>query len=101
MGALALTYKEQYKSPFLPVMPGHVLAEYNNLDSAAAVIMKGKTAAVFVEPVQVRLLWVCTCRNAACCHAHVCCNRAPGYTAAAQPQLSAAAGPVPLSVGQS
>jgi acetylornithine/succinyldiaminopimelate/putrescine aminotransferase len=54
MGALALTYKEQYKSPFLPVMPGHVLAEYNNLDSAAAVIKKGKTAAVFVEPVQVR-----------------------------------------------
>ncbi|KAF6254644.1 acetylornithine aminotransferase [Scenedesmus sp. NREL 46B-D3] len=52
MGALALTYKEQYKSPFLPVMPGHVLAEYNNLDSAAAVIKKGKTAAVFVEPVQ-------------------------------------------------
>jgi acetylornithine aminotransferase len=22
MGALALTYKEQYKTPFLPVMPG-------------------------------------------------------------------------------
>jgi hypothetical protein len=37
MGALALTYKEQYKTPFLPVMPGHVLAEYNNLDSAAQV----------------------------------------------------------------
>ncbi len=53
-GALALTYKEQYKSPFLPVMPGHVLAEYNNLESAAAVIKKGRTAAVFVEPVQVR-----------------------------------------------
>eukprot|EP00882_Tetradesmus_deserticola_P023584 GHRQ01025679.1.p2 GENE.GHRQ01025679.1~~GHRQ01025679.1.p2 ORF type:complete len:261 (+),score=148.45 GHRQ01025679.1:226-1008(+) len=52
MGALALTYKEQYKSPFLPVMPGHVLATYNDLDSAAAVIKKGKTAAVFVEPVQ-------------------------------------------------
>jgi acetylornithine aminotransferase len=52
-GALALTYKEQYKSPFLPVMPGHVLAEYNNLESAAAAIKKGKTAAVFVEPVQV------------------------------------------------
>ncbi|KAI8463298.1 MAG: acetylornithine aminotransferase [Monoraphidium minutum] len=52
MGALALTYKEQYKSPFLPVMPGHVLAEYNDLDSAASVIKKGKTAAVFVEPVQ-------------------------------------------------
>lgn len=52
MGALALTYKEQYKSPFLPVMPGHQLATYNDLDSAAAVIKKGKTAAVFVEPVQ-------------------------------------------------
>jgi adenosylmethionine-8-amino-7-oxononanoate aminotransferase len=53
MGALALTYKEQYKSPFLPVMPGHRLATYNDLDSATAVIQKGKTAAVFVEPVQV------------------------------------------------
>ncbi|GIL77713.1 hypothetical protein Vretimale_6691 [Volvox reticuliferus] len=52
MGALALTYKEQYKTPFYPMMPGHRLAEYNNLDSAAAVIEKGKTAAVFVEPVQ-------------------------------------------------
>lgn len=52
MGALALTYKEQYKTPFMPVMPGHVLAEYNNLNSAAKVIKKGKTAAVFVEPVQ-------------------------------------------------
>jgi acetylornithine aminotransferase len=52
MGALALTYKEQYKTPFLPVMPGHVLAEYNNLESAAAAIKKGRTAAVFVEPVQ-------------------------------------------------
>jgi hypothetical protein len=51
-----LTYKEQYKSPFLPVMPGHVLAEYNNLESAAAAIKKGSTAAVFVEPVQV-LFW--------------------------------------------
>ena len=53
-GALALTYKEQYKSPFLPVMPGHALAEYNNLESAAKVIQKGRTCAVFVEPVQVR-----------------------------------------------
>jgi hypothetical protein len=37
MGALALTYKEQYKTPFLPIMPGAVLAEYNNLESAAQV----------------------------------------------------------------
>lgn len=52
MGALALTYKEQYKTPFFPMMPGHQLAEYNNLESARKVIQKGKTAAVFVEPVQ-------------------------------------------------
>jgi hypothetical protein len=26
-----------HKTPFLPVMPGHVLAECNNLDSAAQV----------------------------------------------------------------
>ncbi|PNH09779.1 Acetylornithine aminotransferase, chloroplastic/mitochondrial [Tetrabaena socialis] len=52
MGALALTYKEQYKTPFFPMMPGHRLAEYNDLESARSVIEKGKTAAVFVEPVQ-------------------------------------------------
>jgi len=52
MGALALTYKEQYKTPFLPVMPGTALATYNDLASAAAVIKKGVTCAVFVEPVQ-------------------------------------------------
>ncbi len=47
-----LPAQTQYKTPFLPVMPGHVLAEYNNLDSARKAIQKGKTAAVFVEPVQ-------------------------------------------------
>lgn len=52
MGALALTYKEQYKTPFYPMMPGHQLAVYNDLDSAKKVIKKGKTAAVFVEPMQ-------------------------------------------------
>eukprot|EP00955_Chlamydomonas_euryale_P021275 225101-Chlamydomonas_euryale.AAC.5 len=52
MGALALTYKDQYKTPFAPMMPGHRLAKYNDLASAAACIQKGKTAAVFVEPVQ-------------------------------------------------
>lgn len=52
MGALALTYKEQYKTPFLPVMPGSMLATYNDLESAKKVIVKGKTCAVFVEPVQ-------------------------------------------------
>lgn len=52
MGALALTYKEQYKTPFQPVMPGAVMSPYRDLDAAAKVIQKGKTAAVFVEPVQ-------------------------------------------------
>lgn len=52
MGALALTYKEQYKTPFQPVMPGAVMAPYRDLDAASKVIQKGKTAAVFVEPVQ-------------------------------------------------
>lgn len=40
MGALALTYKEQYKTPFNPVMPGAKLATYQDLDSAAQVIKK-------------------------------------------------------------
>lgn len=52
MGALALTYKEQYKTPFAPMLPGHQLATYNDLESARKVIKKGKTCAVFVEPVQ-------------------------------------------------
>jgi acetylornithine aminotransferase len=52
MGALALTYKDQYKTPFQPVMPGAVMLPYRDLDAAAATIKKGRTAAVFVEPVQ-------------------------------------------------
>lgn len=52
MGALALTYKEQYKTPFAPVMPGAKLATYQDLESAARVIKKGETCAVFVEPLQ-------------------------------------------------
>ncbi len=34
LGALALTYKEQYKTPFAPVMPGAKMAKYLDLDSA-------------------------------------------------------------------
>ena len=40
MGALALTYKDQYKTPFAPVMPGAKMAEYQNLESAKRVIKK-------------------------------------------------------------
>ncbi len=42
----------QYKTPFLPIMPGSVTATYLDLDSAAEAIVKGRTAAVFVEPIQ-------------------------------------------------
>lgn len=52
MGALAITAKPAYQTPFLPMMPGHKLAQYLDLDSAAAAIRPGKTCAVFVEPVQ-------------------------------------------------
>lgn len=51
MGSLALTPKEAYQAPFRPLMPNAVLAEFNDFDSAAALITD-KTAAVFVEPVQ-------------------------------------------------
>jgi predicted acetylornithine/succinylornithine family transaminase len=51
MGALALTAREKYQAPFLPLMPGVTIATYNDLDSAAEAIT-AETAAVFVEPVQ-------------------------------------------------
>nr|DAD32803.1 TPA_asm: hypothetical protein HUJ06_011654 [Nelumbo nucifera] len=52
MGALALTSKEHYGSPFEPVMPGVTFLEYGNIQTAKQVIQRGKTAAVFVEPIQ-------------------------------------------------
>ncbi|MFZ4815176.1 MAG: aspartate aminotransferase family protein [Phototrophicaceae bacterium] len=51
MGALSVTPREKYQKPFGPMLPGCFVAEYNNLDSAAATI-NDKTAAVIVEPVQ-------------------------------------------------
>ncbi|KAG5245387.1 acetylornithine aminotransferase [Salix suchowensis] len=52
MGALALTSKEQYRSPFEPVMPGVTFVEYGNIKATQESIRHGKTAAVFVEPIQ-------------------------------------------------
>ncbi|RRT82492.1 hypothetical protein B296_00007153 [Ensete ventricosum] len=52
MGALALTSKEHYRSPFEPVMPGVMFLEYGNSEEAIKAIQPGKTAAVFVEPIQ-------------------------------------------------
>ena len=51
MGAVALTPKEKYQKAFMPLMPGAVLAEYNDLESAKALI-GAKTAGVIVEPIQ-------------------------------------------------
>lgn len=52
LGALALTWKEQYRKPFEPLMPGNQFATYGNLKSAEKLIKRGKTAVVFVEPAQ-------------------------------------------------
>ncbi|KAM1078082.1 hypothetical protein ACFX15_024687 [Malus domestica] len=52
MGAVALTSKEHYRSPFEPVMPGVTFLEYGNIDAAGKLIQSGKIAAVFVEPIQ-------------------------------------------------
>jgi len=51
MGSLALTPKEKYQKAFQPLMPGGVLAEFNDIAAAQAAI-SDKTAAVFVEPIQ-------------------------------------------------
>ena len=40
LGALALTYKEQYKTPFSPGLPGARMVPYMDLDAAAEVIQK-------------------------------------------------------------
>eukprot|EP00245_Coleochaete_scutata_P005593 TRINITY_DN19254_c0_g1_i1.p1 TRINITY_DN19254_c0_g1~~TRINITY_DN19254_c0_g1_i1.p1 ORF type:complete len:536 (-),score=99.21 TRINITY_DN19254_c0_g1_i1:602-2188(-) len=52
MGALALTSKQQYRDPFEPLMPGGKFATYGDLESVTKLVRKGRTAAVFVEPVQ-------------------------------------------------
>jgi acetylornithine/succinyldiaminopimelate/putrescine aminotransferase len=47
-----LTSKEHYKLPFEPVMPGVTFLEYGNIQVTKELIQQGKTAAVFVEPIQ-------------------------------------------------
>ncbi len=51
VGALSVTWKEKYRAPFAPLMPGVTFAEYNNLEAAQAAI-DDMTCAVIVEPVQ-------------------------------------------------
>ena len=52
MGALSLTYKAQYRTPFAPLTPGSRLVPYGDLEAARAELAGGGYAAVFVEPVQ-------------------------------------------------
>ncbi|KAG2282194.1 hypothetical protein Bca52824_053414 [Brassica carinata] len=52
LGALALTSKEQYRTPFEPIMPGVTFLEYGNTQAATDLIRSDKIAAVFVEPIQ-------------------------------------------------
>ncbi|KAL8497202.1 hypothetical protein ACS0TY_020765 [Phlomoides rotata] len=52
MGALALTSKEHYRTPFEPVMPGVTFLEYGDTQATVELIKSGKFAAVFVEPIQ-------------------------------------------------
>lgn len=51
LGALSMTWKEKYRAPFEPLLPGVRFCPWNDLNAASAVIGE-KTAAVFVEPVQ-------------------------------------------------
>lgn len=53
MGALSITYKSQYRTPFEPVMgPAPIEVPFLDLEAAARAIQKGKTCGVFVEPIQ-------------------------------------------------
>ena len=51
MGALSLTYKQKYRRPFQPLVPGVSFTPFNDLDAAGQVI-NDRTCAVFVEPIQ-------------------------------------------------
>jgi predicted acetylornithine/succinylornithine family transaminase len=51
VGALSITPREKYQAPFRPLMPGVIIAEFNNIEAAQQAIGP-KTCAVFVEPIQ-------------------------------------------------
>jgi predicted acetylornithine/succinylornithine family transaminase len=51
MGALSITWREKYRAPFEPLVPGVHFVPWNDLNAAKAAIGP-KTAAVFIEPVQ-------------------------------------------------
>jgi acetylornithine/N-succinyldiaminopimelate aminotransferase len=51
MGAVALTHREKYREPFMPVMPDVRFAPFNDLQAAEAAITDD-VCAVVVEPIQ-------------------------------------------------
>ena len=51
MGALAVTGREKYRIPFLPMVPGANFVPYNDL-AAAEAALDDNTAAFIVEPIQ-------------------------------------------------
>ncbi|MBX0326773.1 aspartate aminotransferase family protein [Oscillochloris sp. ZM17-4] len=51
MGAVAVTAREKYREPFMPVMPGVRFADYNDLASLEAA-MGDDVCAVLLEPIQ-------------------------------------------------
>lgn len=51
MGALSTTYKDAYRGPFAPLVPGVTFAEFNDISSAGQAIGPD-TCAVIVEPLQ-------------------------------------------------
>ncbi|MFQ5942637.1 MAG: aspartate aminotransferase family protein [Anaerolineales bacterium] len=51
MGALSLTYKEAYRHPFAPLVPGVTFVPFNDLVAAERAI-GDRVCAIFVEPIQ-------------------------------------------------
>ncbi len=51
IGAVSVTGKEAYRTPFGPLLPGVKFAKYNDLDSVKAVLSEN-TAAIIVETLQ-------------------------------------------------
>jgi acetylornithine/N-succinyldiaminopimelate aminotransferase len=51
MGAVAVTHREKYRAPFMPVMPDVRFAPFNDLPAAEAAI-SDDVCAVIVEPIQ-------------------------------------------------
>lgn len=51
MGAVSLTYKPEYREPFVPLLPGASHVAFGNEEELKAAVTN-ETAAVFLEPVQ-------------------------------------------------